>query len=209
MLNQNKVIELDVYLERRKSKEYVGKLSRSKNQNKNSFEFIYDDSYLKGKKSIPLGPEFPLTQRKFYSKKLFPSFEDRIPSRQNPAYVEYCKAQGISSEENDPLVLLTTIGRRGPSSFIFEVAHVPTISAKEVSDFRKRLKLTVREFATAFDVSPASVQKIENGKIGREIIKRFEIYLTFPQIALYEINKNSARLHNNVLHRLNKLFEEK
>ena len=45
---------------------------------------------------------------------------DRIPSKENPAYPDYCKSQGISVNETNPIILLIAIGKRGPSTFIFE-----------------------------------------------------------------------------------------
>ena len=61
--------------------------------------FTYDDRYFTMKNIIPLGPEFPLTQKQFVSDQLFPSLEDRIPSQQNPAYPEYCQLVGIDPKE--------------------------------------------------------------------------------------------------------------
>jgi len=110
-----KIIGVGVFLERRKTRQWVGVLRRVDHK----LVFTYDDEYFKAKRVIPLGPEFPLTQKEFISDKLFASLDDRIPSRRNPAYPEYCAAVGIDSKEKDPLILLSTIGRKGPSSFIF------------------------------------------------------------------------------------------
>ena len=93
MLNKPKIEAVDVYLEKRKTREYVGRLSREGKK----FIFIYNDSYLYKGRAIPLGPDLPLTKKKFISETLFPSFEDRIPSKRNPAYPEYCKMVGIES----------------------------------------------------------------------------------------------------------------
>lgn len=187
---------VDVFLERRKSRDHVGRLSKAKNDPKSGYEFEYNEAYLLKENSIPLGPEFPLTKRAFFSKKLFPSFEDRIPSRANPAYVEYCEAAGVSSDETNALVLLSTIGRRGPSSFVFEPIKRGAISGTDIANFRKDLGLSIREFAVAFGTSPASVQKLEIGKgSGRELLKRLEIYINFPEVALFELKKNRAGLH--------------
>ncbi|MCB1107049.1 MAG: hypothetical protein KDK76_03020, partial [Chlamydiia bacterium] len=56
----------------------------------------------------------------YFSKSLFVPFLERIPSKNNPSYPEYCQSVGISVDEENVFVLLSTIGRRGPSSFIFE-----------------------------------------------------------------------------------------
>jgi DNA-binding transcriptional regulator YiaG len=195
-LPDSEVTTIEVYLERRKSRDYVGRLSRIKGESKPGFEFEYNEAYLLKKNSIPLGPEFPLTKRMFHSKKLFASFEDRIPSRENPAYSEYCESAGVSPNETDPLVLIATIGRRGPSSFVFERVKTNLITGTEIANFRQELSLTIREFAAAFGTSPASIQQLEIGKgSGKELLKRLEIYIKFPAVALYEVRKNRAALH--------------
>ena len=201
---------VDVYLERRKSREYVGRLTRVRTEGKASFDFEYNEAYLLKSNSIPLGPEFPLTKRLFHSKKLFPSFEDRIPSRENPAYPEYCRSEGISPDETDPIALLATIGRRGPSSFMYEPARIDSRAQTGLASFRKELSMTIREFAAAFDTSTATVQKLEIGKgSGKELLKRLEIYMRFPEVALYELKKNGARLHDSRYQEAFRRLEEK
>lgn len=185
---------MDVYLERRKSRDYVGRLLRPKEGR--GFKFKYNENYLLKKNAIPLGPEFPLLKKVFFSNKLFETFIDRIPSRENPAFPDYCRSAGISPNETDYLELLMTIGRKGPSSFIFEPVKERLFTGREITDFRKELGLTLREFAAAFGMSPTSVQKLEAGTVsGRELLKRFEIYRHFPDVALYEIQKNRPKLH--------------
>ena len=112
----NNITAIDIYAEFGKSRIYVGRLDKTGGK----FQFSYDRKYLKSKKKLSLGPEFPLTKRQFFSDSLFNSFKDRIPSKENQAYTEYCDKFGISSDENNELILLATIGSRGPSSFVFE-----------------------------------------------------------------------------------------
>lgn len=71
-----KIIGVDIFLEKRKTRLHVGVLKRVNG----IMMFTYDDHYFTAKNIIPLGPEFPLTQKQFVSNKLFPSLEDRIPS---------------------------------------------------------------------------------------------------------------------------------
>lgn len=182
-----------IFLEKRKTRQYVGSLSYLKNEK--IFEFTYGENYLYAKKIIPLGPEFPLTQRSFRSKKLFPSLQDRIPSKENPAYPEYCQAMGISADESNPIILLGTIGKRGPSSFAFEPIYEKTFSADDLRSFREELGLTTREFALCFNLPRLSIIHIENGKSpGIEILKRVEIYKRFPEVALFEIQRNGGAI---------------
>lgn len=186
---------VDVFLEGRKSKTYVGRLTRETT----NYIFKYDEKYFKSKKALPFGPEFPLTKRSFTSSKLFVPFSDRIPSRDNPAYSEYCEKFDISPNEKDPFILLVTIASHGPSSFVFEPVFEDHFSGEDSKKFRRGLGLTLRDFATAFDISLATVVRIEDGtSTGRDILKRIEIYAKFPLIARYEVEKNSSMLHENI-----------
>lgn len=110
------IIGIAVYLEKTRSRQYVGKLTREEGQ----YLFEYNSNYMKSRNVISLGPEMPLTKQSYRSKALFIPFMDRIPVKENPAYPEYCEAMGISPEETDPLILLGTIAHRGPSWLIFE-----------------------------------------------------------------------------------------
>lgn len=186
-----KIIGVDIFLEKRRTRVHVGILKR---QNAKLI-FTYDENYFKAKNIIPLGPEFPLTQRDFKSEKLFPSLEDRIPSLQNPAYPEYCLAMGINPEERDPIILLSTIGRKGPSSFIFYPIFERKITAGDVVHFRESLGLTTREFSAVFEFSQSSLNALERHRIlGNEILKRLEIILNFPNVALDFLLVNGGHL---------------
>ncbi|MFW9878531.1 MAG: HipA N-terminal domain-containing protein [Candidatus Thorarchaeota archaeon] len=185
------IIGIFVFLKKRKTQTLVGRLYKIDQK----FVFTYEDSYLNDKYSIALGPEFPLTQKKFSSDKLFPSLEDRIPSVQNPAYPEYCLAMGIDPNERDPFILLSTVGSKGPSSFIFYPIFKRDISPKEIIEFRNMLGLTTREFAAVFEFSQNSLNAFEKGRRrGVEILKRLEILLHFPAVALYFLSINSGYL---------------
>ncbi|MES2273005.1 MAG: HipA N-terminal domain-containing protein [Chlamydiota bacterium] len=176
-----KIIGIDIFLEKRKTRLHVGILNKANGK----FVFTYDERYFKSKNIIPLGPEFPLTQKQFISDQLFPSLEDRIPSQQNPAYPEYCQLMGVDPKERDLFVLLSTIGQKGPSSFVFSPIFERKITEENLIEFRNSLKLTTREFATVFEFSQASVNAFERGRIsGKDILKRLEILLNFPLVAL-------------------------
>jgi len=185
---------IDVFLEKRKTKVYVGQLDFFGGQ----YRFIYDDHYLNSKQALPLGPQLSLLQKTYFSKTLFPFFEDRIPSRENPAYPDYCKTTGITVDEKNPFILLATIGRRGPSSFIFEPISTATFSGTDLKAFRKSLHLTLDEFSRVFDVSKASLHNAEQGKSsGKEILKRLEIYKNFPIVTLDAVRKRGKWLHDD------------
>ena len=96
------------------------------------------------------------------------------------------------------MVLLATLGRRGPSSFIFEGVRPESDTATNVAEYRQKLGLTIREFAAIFSASAASIQKLEHGRgVGGELIKRLSIYMTFPEIAAWEAVNNRAKIHDN------------
>lgn len=201
-----KIIGVDIFLEKRRTRLHVGILKRENAK----LVFTYDENYFKAKNIIPLGPEFPLTQREFSSEKLFPSLEDRIPSLQNPAYPEYCSAMGIDLKERDPIILLPTIGRKGPSSFIFYPIFERKVTTEDVIKFRESLGLTTREFSAIFEFSQSSLNALERNRIlGSEILKRLEIILNFPNVALDFLLVNGGHLiHEKWIKATNKLKEQ-
>ncbi|MBC75723.1 MAG: hypothetical protein CME64_06885 [Halobacteriovoraceae bacterium] len=201
-MNLNK---LYIYLETKRGRTFVGTLKREAN----NFSFTYDEKYFYSENPIQVGPELSLKKRKHHSKNLFGIFLDRIPSRQNPAYTDYCKKMGIKEDEDDVMILLSTLGARGPSSFVVERDVVFDFSGDLLKEFRKDLRLSMREFSKLFDISLSSVQKIESGKIsGKEVLKRIEIYFKFPEVAAFEVKRNKREVHSDcyikVMEELNK-----
>jgi HipA-like protein len=196
-LLKNKIIQgVDAYLEKRKTRQFVGTLSFDKRSG--YYLFVYDPEYLLSDNSIPLGPELPLTKKNFKSKKLFLTFIDRIPSKDNPAYQDYCNLMGISVDEEDILILLATIGKRGPSSFMFEPRYLRDFDHFTLKNYRTNLGMTTREFASCFEIKQSQLVNIEQGKVaGKELLKRMEIYYNFPQDALYQVLLNGGMLHTN------------
>lgn len=91
----------------------------------------------------------------------------------------------IDPNERDPIILLSTIGRKGPSSFIFYPLFERKVSTEDVIKFRESLGLTTREFSAIFEFSQSSLNALERNRIlGSEILKRLEIILNFPKVAL-------------------------
>jgi HipA-like protein len=199
--------QLYVFSESRKRRVFVGTLNWDKD--KNQFEFKYDPKYAKSKKAIPIGKELDLFKKNHTSKgKLFPSFSDRIPSKDNPAYEDYCKSQGISINEDNPIILLVGIGRRGPSTFIFEPVFKNDFSYLDVKKFRKDAGLSINDISLAFDVNPPTLQRLETGKkADLGTIRRIQIYLTFPKVAMWQLEMNAGKLHVEIFHKLWTIFE--
>jgi HipA-like protein len=189
----NGIVGVSVFAELRKSRIFVGVLTKEEAQ----YKFEYDTVYLHEKNAISIGPELPLTRKTFFSEKLFNSFGDRIPSKHNPAYNEYCAHVGIDTEESNKLILLSTIGHKGASSFIFEPLFKNSLEKEVLINFRKNMNLTVRDFAILFDFSTSSISKIEKGhSSGKDTLKRVEIYSKFAEVALFEIKKNRTKIHS-------------
>ena len=186
------VIGIKVYLERRKARILVGSLTKESDH----FVFIYDDKYLRAPRIIPLGPEFPLTKRRFESIDLFPSLQDRIPSKENSAYPDYCRAMGIAETESNVIVLLATIGSRGPSSFVFEPIYDRSFTADDIVRFRQTLGFTMREFAKVFELGQGSLNSIEKKKMsGKDTLKRLEIISRFPEVARFYLQVNGGAIN--------------
>ena len=195
---------IDVYLEKRKTRQYVGRLCKEKRK----FIFQYDMPYLYNNNPIPLGPDIPVHQQRHTSLKLFPSFVDRIPSKRNPAYKEYCRSVNIDPNETNPFVLLATLGQKGPSSFIcVPVIADQIFSSEQLKQLREDLKLSIREFATLFDVSSATIYRIENNKTsGKDALKRIEIYFKSPQAALDKIKTTGVKINEQKSHFVENFF---
>lgn len=201
-----KIVGVNIFLEKRSTRQHVGVLARDDGK----LVFTYNENYFRAKHVIPLGPEFPLTQRRFVSERLFPSLGDRIPSLQNPAYSEYCLTMGIDPQESDPIVLLSTIGRMGPSSFIFYPIFERKITPEDLLNFRESLGLSSREFAAVFEFSQTSLNAFERNRIlGSEILKRLEILINFPAVSAHLLFLNGGCLIHEkwkkALHALKKI----
>jgi len=128
---------------------------------------------------------------------------DRIPDPDNPAYDDYCKEFGISSLTKEPFVLLSTIGRRGPSSFVFEPVYAGQFRFEDFDEFRMELGLSLNDAALLFDVSLSILQKIKAGdSSGKEVLKRLELYYLFKEALKLQIKRNGKYLHSDKLERV-------
>lgn len=200
---------LEVYSETQRARVFVGHLWFAPDTELYTFE--YDRKYLKGS-AIPLGPDLPLRKRTHQSKKgrLFPSLEDRIPSRENPAYEEYCRAQGINPKEKNEIILLGTIGKRGPSTFIFEPVYKEQPIGPVLVAFRRQLGLTVRELSALFDLNYPTISRLETGKSkDRNTANLARVYITVPEAGFWCVKRNQRRVRSDVARRLLKYFKEK
>ena len=200
--------KLEVYSETRRKRVLVGTLIRVRESNQ--FKFTYDRKYLDSSGAIPLGPELGFSRQVHASRKgaLFPSFIERIPSQSNPAYEEYCRSQGIAPDEKNPIVLLTTIGRRGPSTFVFEPVPAVVSSSQDIAKFRKDLDIPLRDFSLAFDINLPTLQKLETGKSkSASLTKLIDVYRKFPAVALWQLEITGRKIHHDTLEKLQDYFQ--
>lgn len=200
--------KLNIFHEGRKRRIFVGELIY--NQKKEIYELIYSESYAYSDTAIPLGPDLDLFKLHHQSEKgtLFKSLLDRIPSKENPAYKDYCASQGISPDENNPIVLLSTIGKRGPSSFIFEPVYDNKFTKENIKKSRFETGLTQHDLAIILNISIATLARLETGKSHDEnTIKRIEIFFKFPEVAFWELKKTGSWLHSDVLAKLYNHFD--
>ena len=193
------VDRLAIYHEGRKRRIFVGELSYDREFD--CYELLYDQSYASSKKAIPIGPDLNLFQLRHRSMpgKLFASFIDRLPVKDNPAYKDYCQSQGISVDESNLILLLKTIGRRGPSSFVFEAVYIEGFSAKDVIKMREQLHITQHDFSEAFDINPQTLRRLELGvSSDHNTLKRIEVFFTFPEVALWQLKLTGCKVHKDI-----------
>lgn len=185
---------VNIFLQTQSKRILIASLHRSKNQ----YVLQYEESYLKRKNAIPLGPELALSRKAIISKQFFPSLADRLPSRQNPAYADYCQQWNISPEETDPLILLSTIGQRGPSAFIFRQASDNIFGQEALINFRKELGLSVRELAAFLDTNPTTITKTEMGNLqSSHLLALCELLANVPAALDYQLHKRGQYLHDD------------
>ena|SRR3990167_9282793 len=202
--------KLLIFHELKKRRIYVGELIYDKK--KDVYKLFYNKNYVNSASAIPIGVDLTLFSVVHTSKKgqLFSSFQNRIPEKENPAYVDYCRSKGISVKEKNPIILLGTIGSCGPSSFMFERVYKPDISIEDVINLRKKIKITQYDLAKALDISKVTLQKIESGE-SRDVrtIKLLEIYFSFPEVAIWQIHKTGSSVHSAAQQKLLAYFYEK
>lgn len=198
---------LNIFHEGLKRRFFMGQLIYHPKEER--YELIYNAPYTHFKSAIPISPDLHLFQLNHFSEKgkLFPAFLDRLPDRENPAYRDYCNSQHISVDEKNNIILLGTIGRRGPSSFIFEPLYYSEFNITDIRKFRDKLKITQHDFALAFDISQSTLQRLESGD-SQDIntLKRIEMLLSEPTSALWQLKLSGGTVHYTVLQKLINYF---
>lgn len=181
-----------VFIEESRGRVFVGELIKTDE----GYSFAYDHDYMSRASATAIGPDLPFLLNEIKSEKLFDSLLELVPSRDNPAYEQYCRSVGISPDEHDPLVLLACLGK-GPSNFVFEPAPENTLpTGKDVVQFRDELGLSQRQFALLFDIPFPTLQTIEKetseAKTARRLI---QIFIDDPTVLWKVIKRRGVYLH--------------
>lgn len=196
---------LQIFHEGRKRRIFVGELKYI--EEKDYYELLYDKNYVALKIAIPISPELDLFKIKHISKKgkLFSVFIDRIPLKTNPAYADYCFAQNISVNETNSIILLGSIGKKGPSSFIFEPVYENKFTSFDIIKIRETLDISQHDLAKAFGLSEITIKKIETGTSkDANTLKLIQMFFTFPECGIWQLKQTGSRVHSSVLLKLRK-----
>ncbi len=111
-------------------------------------------------------------------------------------------------DESNPIILLISIGKRGPSTFIFEPIYKINFDPLSIRKFRELLQISIHEFSIAFDFNPPTIQRLESGKkYDLGTARRVQIYLEFPKVSLWQIELNSGKIHHETYHKLLAYFK--
>lgn len=146
---------INVYSETNDRRRDVGVLTRDGR----GFEFRYQETWLEYKGAIEIGPDLKLSPRVYKSPILFESFAARIPSRSSANYARYCKERNIDVNESDILKLLGTIGHKGASSLVFEIANSPD-RVERIAFILERLieRFSLRLVSSSLNLAHSSLQ---------------------------------------------------
>lgn len=75
---------------------------------------------------------------------------------------------------------------------------------------RAELKITQHDFAQAFAINKASLQRIEsNASKDKNTLKLIEIFFNFPEVALWQLRQTGGQIHSKVLTKLIRYFQTK
>lgn len=198
--------KINIWSQLKSKRVFVGTLL----QKEGSYFFEYDQRYRLLRNAIPLGPELPLLKKCFSSKTMFSIFMDRIPSKENPSYADYCRQWGLSPNEKDVFVLLTTIGRRGPSTFVFEPGVEERYGIDEIKKFREKLTLNQRDFSSLFGLNQATFARLETGKTENALILDYiKLCEQVPQALKWLVEKRGQYIHDEKRVYIQQLTERK
>ena len=75
---------------------------------------------------------------------------------------------------------------------------------------RDEIGVSIHNFSLAFDLNPPTLQRLESGKnADLGTLRRIQIYIDFPKVALWQLELNSGKLHPEIFHKMWSYFEVK
>ena len=78
-----------------------------------------------------------------------------------------------------------------------------------IKKFRTEINLSINDMALAFDLNPPTLQRLESGgKTDLATLRRVQIYLKFPMVAMWQLTLTIGRLHAEVFHNIWNYFEK-
>ena len=89
------------------------------------------------------------------------------------------------------------------------IIYVSNFNIDAVKKIRKDLNITQHDFSKVFDISIATLQKLEYG-VSRDtnVLKLLEIYFSFPEVAVWQIKQNWSTIPTEKKERLIKYFKD-
>ena len=176
---------IEVYSESGKRRAFVGRFARVKS----GYIFQYSTEWLNNDKAFQLGDDIPLGSETLKFKKFPKSLLERIPPKTSTNYKRYCKERGISTSENDQMILLGTIGHKGASSFVFELSDEFDRKNKVLEKLNSLMQtFTLRDLAYLYGVSHGSIQRVLKGDTSGAIYSLLEITLLNRQAFFFRVD---------------------
>ncbi len=183
-------MDLKAFCEFERKRILVGTLTRTDG----TYTFVYSKSWLYYDNQFQLGPDLPLREKPFQSKKLFHAFAGRIPPRKSENYARYCAERGISIDETDQLILLGTIGHKGASTFVFELDYSHERQTKVLNAVSALVDtFSYDVVAAAFGITKTGLYKLLGKKTKIEhssIYSVLEICILNPNAARWKISSS-------------------
>jgi transcriptional regulator with XRE-family HTH domain len=106
-------------------------------------------------------------------------------------------------------LLSKTPGKRGPSFFVFEKVYQTTFTPQDIVQFRETLNLTQYDLAMALGITKVTLQRIMTGlSHDMNILRLLQIYFTFPEVALWQLQQTGTNVHYTAHARLEKYFKQ-
>lgn len=153
----------------------VGRLDALADSDEYRFRYIGGAKRAREEVDFPLLPDFPDIEGNYRSRRIFPTFRNRVMSSKRPDFGEYMRILGLPEDPApDPIEILTVSGGRKVTDF-YEV--FPKIVKREDSGFTCRFFLHGLRY-----VNPAARERVDSLQEGETLYAALE--LTNPATGL-------------------------